>query len=134
MDEPNRRMSLVKKLSLKSAIKLLLGGALGAIAYIVVARMIVNQTNVSCSAGYLRSLVEGSSFLVSLLVQSMMLTTSPYYQPIVLLLSSIPYAILGALMALKEKKIIVLVAGLLTVLCLCLSGLLWAFFMDAICA
>jgi hypothetical protein len=134
MNETNRRKSLVKKLSLKSVIKLLLGGALGAIAYIVVARVIVDQTDVSCSTGYLRSLVEGSTFLASLLVQSMMLTTSSYYQPFVLLLSSIPYAILGALMALKVNKIIVFVAGLLTVFILCLSGLLWAFFMAAICA
>ena len=134
MDKTNRRKSSVKKLSLKSIIKLLLGGALGAIAYIVVAQSISNQTEVNCSTGYTRSLVEGSTFLASLLLQSMMLTTSQYYQPSVFLLSSIPYAILGALTALRVNKIILLIILLLTILYLCFFGFLWAFIMAAICA
>ena len=134
MDETNRRKSLVENLPLKSVIKLLLGGALGAIVYIVVAGIIVDQTEVSCSTGYIRSLVEGSTFLASLLVQSTMLTTSPYYQLSVFLLSSIPYVILGALTTLRVNKIILFVVLLLTILSLCLSAFLWAFFMAAICA
>jgi hypothetical protein len=134
MDETNQRESLGKKLSLKSVVKLLFGGASGAIAYLLVSRIIVNQTDVSCSTGLIRSFVEASIFLASLLIQSTMLTTSPYYQPSVFLLSSVPYVILGALIALRVNKTILLVVFFLTTLCLCLSGLLWAFFMAAICA
>ena len=134
MDETNRHKPLGKKLSLTSVVKLLLGGALGATAYIVVAQRIIDQTDVNCSTGSLRSLVEGSTFLASLLLQSMMLMASPYYQPSVFLLSSIPYIILGALAALRVSKIILVVVFLLTILWLCLSVFLWAFFMAAICA
>ena len=134
MDETNRRQPLSKKLVVMSIIKLLFGGALGAIAYIVVAQMVIDQTEVNCSTGYIRALVEGSTFLASVLLESRMLTTSPHYQPSVLLLSSLPFAILGALTAVRVHKIALLVTLLLTILYLCFFGVVWAFIMAAICA
>jgi hypothetical protein len=118
-----------------SAVRVLIGGAFGVIVYFLIANKIVDQTHIGCyETEFIRSMVEASTFLPSLLVQSIMSTQSVYYQPWLYALSSIPYAILGALIVLRVKKLIVLVVGLLTLCCLGLSWLLWAFFMAAICA
>ncbi len=123
------------KQSFWSVVRLLIGGAVGVVAYLLIAKRIVDQTQVGCSGtGFMRSVVEGSTFLVSLLIQSIMSTQAVYYQPSLYALSSIPYGIVGALIALRVKKLIILVVSFLTLCCLGLSLFLWAFFMAAICA
>ena len=116
-----------------SVVKLLVGGFLGATAYLLIAKIIVDRTFMGCSPGFFRSVIEASKFPASMLVGSMN-PESMFYQPVQYLLASVPYAILGALIVSGSKRTVILVVGLLTLLGLCASLLLWVFYIGFICA
>src|SRR6185369_4502599 len=83
-----------------SAVKVLVGGVLGAAAYLLTAKIIVDQTYLGCYPKFSRSVVEASKFLPwFILVGPIMSPESRFYQPIQYLLASIPYAVLGTVIA-----------------------------------
>jgi hypothetical protein len=126
--------TLKNKQILWSIVRLLLGAVLGATVYLVTANIIVDKTYGGCYPGFFRGVIESSKFPAWILIGSIMSPESKFYQPVQYLLASIPYAILGALIALGSKKVAVLIVGLLTVLFPCVSWLLWIFFMGFMCA
>jgi hypothetical protein len=117
-----------------SALRLLIGGVLGAAAYSLVAKIILDQPYTACSSSLARSLIEASYFPASLLLGLILRHQPVLYQPLLYLLASAPYAVLGALIASGAKKVVILVLGVLVVFFLCGSWLAWAFLMSSICA
>jgi hypothetical protein len=117
-----------------SAVRLLIGGALGAAAYLVIAKIVMDQPTMACSPRLARSIIEATYFPVGILLGPILHLESRFYQPLQYGLASIPYAVLGALIALGAKKIVIFVAGFLTVFCICVSLVVWAFIISSICA
>ena len=119
----------------RSTFRFLFGGALGAITYILIAQAVVDQTDLRCyQTGLIRSIVEASLFSASALVPRTIPPESIYYQPVLYALSSIPYAVLGTLIALKVNKVIILVVGFMIILWLCLWLAFYVFiFMAQLC-
>ena len=68
----------------------LIGGALGSIIYIVIAKTIIDNTTMSCAPETIRLVIEATLLPASVLVESF------GDEPVLYLLSSIPYAILGS--------------------------------------
>jgi hypothetical protein len=135
MNDTTQLKSLENTLLFWSAIRLMLGGILGAVAYLLMVKIIVEQTNATCyQTGLIRSVIEASMFPAWLLIESTIGSESSFYLLYVYGLSSIPYVILGILLALHVKKYIILVVGLLTIFGLGLSLLSWRFFVASLCA
>jgi hypothetical protein len=120
----------------QSIFRFLVGGALGGLAYILIAQAVVNQTELRCyQTPLIRSLVEASLFLAPPFAPLIVHPESIYYQRVLYGLASTPYALLGALIALRVNKLIILVVGLVISFCLCLSVAFYVFiFMAQLCA
>jgi hypothetical protein len=135
MKDTTQLKSLENKPLFWSASRLILGGILGVVAYLLMVKIIVEQTNATCyQTGLIRSVIEASMFPAWLWIESTIGSESSLYLLYVYGLSSIPYAILGALLAWNVKKYIILVVGLLTIFGLGLSVLSWRFFVASLCA
>lgn len=118
----------------KSVVRLLIGGVLGATAYLLTAKTIRAETHISCELEFSRSLVEASTISAAILLDSIMSRKSSFFQPLLSLVASIPYAVLGSLVVLGVRKRILLLVMLLTGLYLCLSWFVLGFLVAATCA
>ena len=102
------------------AVERLLGGILGATSYLVTALivMLIQQSSVDYDLGFIQRVID-VSLLPAWLLFGYLITVpdeSMFYLPALYGLSSIPYAVLGALVAVRtEKSIILLVMVLITI-------------------
>ena len=120
----------------QSMFRFLVGGALGAIVYILIAQSVVDQTELRCSqTGLIRTIAESSIFPASAFAPLIAHPQAIYYRPVLYGLASTPYALLGALIALRVNKVILLLVGFVTILWLCLWLAFYVFiFMAQLCA
>ncbi len=110
-----------------------MGGVLGSIAYILIAKLILDHTDMGCYPPIFRSVIEASMFPAWIIVGATIRPESIYYWPAQYGLSSIPYAIVTALFASGLKKAFVLALFILTGGTFC-SWVLWMWFMTQMCA
>ena len=112
----------------------MIGAILGVVSYLWIAKIAMHQTPVGChNIGILRSVIEASMFPATVLMESTISSKSSFYQPATYGLSSIPYAVLGALLVVGSKRRIIFIASLITMSWLGLSVCAWAFIMAMIC-
>ena len=116
----------------RSAGRVLVGGILGATAYIVTARIVIAQSVVDYDLGFIRHVIDVSLFPAGLLLLLTVSDKSIFYLPAVYGLSSLPYAVLGALVAVRANKIIILLVLLVMALFFCVSWVLAWIFATAI--
>jgi hypothetical protein len=112
----------------QDAVRLLLGGILGATAYIVTAILVIEQSAVDYDLGFIRHVIDVSLFPAGILFWFAVPEDSIYYLPGIYGLSSLPYAVLGALVALRANAIIIWLVLLLITFFLCVSWLLAGIF------
>jgi hypothetical protein len=104
----------------QSAVRRLFGGILGATAYLITALIVIviEQSSVDYDLGFIRYVIDVSLFPAWLLFGYLITVPdeSMFYLLSLYGLSSIPYAVLGALIAVRtEKNIILLVMVLITI-------------------
>src|SRR5215211_1636362 len=121
-------MKRENKQKLRSAVMFIIGAALGAIAYLLITKIILDQTYLSCAPGFFRGGLDASKFSVFMLVGPLMSDKALFYRSTQYVLASIPYAILGALIAVGSKRVVILVVALLIFLRQCSLLVLWLAF------
>ena len=103
----------------RSAVRLLFGGILGATAYIGI--IVIDQSVLDYDLGFIRHVIDASLFPAALLVLLTVPDKSIFYLPTIYGLSSLPFAVLGALIADRVEKVMILLFIFLITFYLCLS-------------
>ena len=115
-------------------VKFLFGFFPGAIAYILIARIIVNQTTLGCyQTGFARNMIEATMLPAGILLGLIDFPSQRPHELVKYAISSLPYAILGGLISSGLRRI-ALYLLILLIICFCLSLFLWIMFSAQICA